>query len=154
MTGTCTWAIVNLKDIPLGRLPHAPPGPYPASDVATFDQFYDSGLIGVDSRCLRHGDLGYAIVGKCFPRSFKQDKSNRDTDGKGAEHSLVILVTGTKSNFDRSLPRGVHPPPQISLPGNVTQNALEGQNIAIPVLGELNETTSFTTAPQQDVQSS
>ena len=73
-------------------------------------------------------------------------------NGKGAKNSLVILVTGTRSDFDRSLPRGVHPPP--TLLGNVTQNALEGQNIAVPVLGELNETTSFTIAPQQDVQSS
>lgn len=71
---------------------------------------------------------------------------------KGVKHSLAVLVTGTRSDFDRSLPRGVHPPPPML--GNGTQNALEGQNIAIPVLGELNETTSFTTAPQQDVQSS
>ncbi len=89
-----------------------------------------------------------------WSRSFKKDKSDRDANGKGVEHSLVILVTGTKSEFDRSLPRGVHPPPSIPLLGNVTQVALEGQNIAIPVLEELNETTSFTTAPQQDVQSS
>ena len=71
---------------------------------------------------------------------------------KGVKHSLVVLVTGTRSDFDRSLPRGVHPPPVML--GNITQNAPEGQNIAIPVLGELNETTSFITAPQQDVQSS
>ena len=90
-----------------------------------------------------------------WSRSFKEDKSNRDANGKGVKHSLVILVTGTKSNFDRSLPRGVHPSPiSNGTPGNVTQNALEGQNVAIPVLGELNETTSFITAPQQDVQSS
>ena len=75
-----------------------------------------------------------------------------DANGTGVEHSLIILVIGTKSAFDRSLPRGVHPPPPLL--GNVTQNALEGQNSAIPVLGELNETISFTTAPQQDVQSS
>ena len=86
-----------------------------------------------------------------WSRSFKEDNSNRDANGKGVEHSLVILVTGTKSVFDRSLPRGVHPPPVL---GNVTQNALDGQSIAVPVLGELNETTSFNTAPQQDVQSS
>ena len=66
MIGTCTWAIVSLRDIPTGELPNAPPGPYPTSDVETFDEFYDSGLFGVDSRCLKRGLLGYAIVGKCF----------------------------------------------------------------------------------------
>ena len=64
--GTCTWAIVSLKDIPSGQLPNAPPGPYPASDVETFDNFFDSALFGVDSRCLKRGSLGYAILGKCF----------------------------------------------------------------------------------------
>ena len=64
--GTCTWAIVSLRDIPSGKLPNAPPGFYPTSDVTTFDQFYDSALFGVDSRCLKHGTLGYAIVGECF----------------------------------------------------------------------------------------
>ena len=64
--GTCTWAIVSLRDIPTGKLPNAPPGPYPTSDVTTFDEFYDSALFGVDSRCLKRGILGYAIVGKCF----------------------------------------------------------------------------------------
>ena len=63
---SCTWAIVSLRDISSGQLPNAPPGPYPSSDVATFDQFYDSALFGVDSRCLKHGTLGYAVVGKCF----------------------------------------------------------------------------------------
>ena len=92
------------------------------------------------------------LVSAFLSRSFKEDKSNRDANGKGVKHSLVILVTGTKSDFDRSLPRGVHPPPPML--GNITQNALEGQNIAIPISGELNETTSITTAPQQDVQSS
>lgn len=133
--GTCTWAIVSLRDVPSGKLPNAPPGFYPTSDVATFDQFFDSALFGVDSRCLKRGTVGYAIL--------------------GLKHSLVVLVTGTRSVFDRSLPRGVHPPPiSNGTPGNITQNALEGQNITIPVLGELNETTSFTTTPQQDVQSS
>ena len=72
MIGTCTWAIVSLKDIPLGKLPNAPPGPYPASDVETFDEFYDSALFGVDSRCLKRGALGYAILGKCFSVSLLQ----------------------------------------------------------------------------------
>lgn len=146
---------MSLRDIPLGQLPNAPPGPYPASDVETFDEIFDSALFGVDTKCLKRGTLGYAIVGKCFfwSRSFKQDKSNRVTNGKGAEHSLVILVTGTKSEFDRSLPRGVHPPPQIPLIGNITQDALEGQNITIPVPEELNGPTSLVTTPQ-DVQSS
>ena len=66
MIGTCTWAIVSLKDIPLGQLPNAPPGPYPASDVETFDEFFDSALFGVNSKCLKRGSLGYAILGKCF----------------------------------------------------------------------------------------
>lgn len=66
VTGTCTWAIVSLKDIPPGQLPNAPSGPYPASDVTTFDEFYDSALFGVESRCLKHGSLGYAIVGESF----------------------------------------------------------------------------------------
>ena len=56
--------------------------------------------------------------------------------------------------FDRSLPRGVHPPPLLPPLGNTTQNAVEGQNITTGVLGELEETTSFTTAPEQDIQSS
>lgn len=64
--GTCTWAIVSLRDVPSGKLPNAPPGFYPTSDVATFDQFFDSALFGVDSRCLKRGTVGYAILGKCF----------------------------------------------------------------------------------------
>ena len=96
----------------------------------------------------------YLVSAYLWSRSFKEDKSNRDANGKGMEHSLAVLVTGTRSKFDRSLPRGVHPAPPIPLLGNATQNALEGQKISVPVLGELNETTSFTTAPQQDVQSS
>ena len=62
---------MSFRDIPPGQLPNAPPGPYPASDVTTFDEFYDSGLFGVESRCLRYGSLGYAIVGECF-LSFKR----------------------------------------------------------------------------------
>ena len=120
------------------------------SDVTTFDEFYDSGLFGVDSRCLKHGSVGYAVVGECFSL-LQKSQSNESTNGKGAKRSLVILVTGTKSEFDRSLPRGVHPPPQLL--GNVTQNALEGQNITIPVPEEFSETNSLTTTPQ-NVQSS
>ena len=82
----------------------------------------------------------------------KKNQSNESTNGKGEENSLVILVTGTKSYFDRSLPRGVHPPPQLL--GNVTSNA---QNITIPVPEEFSETNSLTTTPPttpQNVQSS
>ena len=145
---------MSLKDIPPGQLPNAPPGPYPASDVTTFDEFHDSGLFGIDSRCLRYGSLGYAVVGECFSL-LQKNQSNESTNGKGEENSLVILVTGTKSYFDRSLPRGVHPPPQLL--GNVTSNALEGQNITIPVPEEFSETNSLTTTPPttpQNVQSS
>ena len=54
---------MSLRDIP-----SAPSRPYPASDVTTFDEFYDSGLFGVESRCLRHGSVGYAVVGEwVFP---------------------------------------------------------------------------------------
>lgn len=66
MIATCTWVIVSLKDIPAGQLPNAPAGPYPASDVATWDHFHDAGLFGVDFKCVAHGTLGYAILGECF----------------------------------------------------------------------------------------
>ena len=57
---------MSLKDIPPGQLPNAPAGPYPASDVTDYDEFHDSGLFGIDSRCMKYGALGYAIVGECF----------------------------------------------------------------------------------------
>ena len=98
--------------------------------------------------------MPYLVSAFLWSRNFKEDKSNKNMNDKGVKHSLVILIFRTKSDFDRSLPRGVHPPPPMPLLRNVTQNALEGQNIAIPALGKLNETTSFTTTPQQDVQSS
>lgn len=61
---SCTLAIANLADIPSGILPEEPPGPFPRSDLARFNDIRLS-MIAVRAGCLgKKNKSGWAIVGK------------------------------------------------------------------------------------------
>lgn len=61
---SCTLAIANLADIPRGILPDEPPGPFPRSDLARFNNIRLS-MMAVRAGCLRRENKsGWAIVGK------------------------------------------------------------------------------------------
>lgn len=89
------------------------------------------------------GEVGYATVGEylspvldSIARSINSDDH---ANGKGLANSIAILVVGSKSGFDRSLPRGFHPVP----PGNnVTTNFVQRTNETAITQQDLNETTA------------
>ena len=63
-TGSCTIAIANLANIPKGILPREPPGPFPRSDLARFNEFTRP-MSAVRANCLgRRKELGWAPAGK------------------------------------------------------------------------------------------
>lgn len=87
-------------------------------------------------------NVGYAIVGEFWlPNSNVLLETNRLTFTiiiKGRESSLAILVFGTRSIFDRRLPRGFHP----SLLGtDVTRISVQSANDTATSTQVLNKAT-------------
>ena len=61
---TCTLAIADIADLPRGILPNEPPGPFPRSDLARFNDIRSS-FVAVRAGCLgRRKELGWAVTGK------------------------------------------------------------------------------------------
>ncbi|KAF6218772.1 hypothetical protein HO133_005315 [Letharia lupina] len=86
---SCTVALANLADIPIGILPTEPPGPFPRSDLGRFVDFR-SPIIAVRTGCLgMRKEVGWAAVGR--------------------QQAMAILVFSTSAPIDRMIPRGVIP---------------------------------------------
>ena len=61
---TCTIVIANIADIPRGILPKEPPGPFPRSDSARFDEIRNR-MVAVRAGCLEERkEVGWAVSGK------------------------------------------------------------------------------------------
>lgn len=93
---SCTVIVAMLNFASPGQLPQQPPRPFPPTDVSSFDDLVDAGgevLMG----CIRARgtgilpDLHFGWV----------------QAGRGG--NIGVFFTGTKSQIDRSIPRGVHP---------------------------------------------
>ena len=61
---SCTLVIANLVDLPRGILPREPPGPFPRSDMASYQDFRGP-LTSLRSFCLgQKKKSGWAVAGK------------------------------------------------------------------------------------------
>lgn len=105
-----------------GQLPEQPPGPFLPTGVASFDGLVDAageifmgcvqkrgvGLLP-DLRFgwVRAGESSLWNVVKRFGPDLML--SLTDARGIGIGGNIAVLFTGTKSQIDRSIPRGIHP---------------------------------------------
>ena len=87
-----------LSEVPKSFLPQPPQWPLNDTEVTTFADIHDTGLL-IRNDCLRNGELGWAEIGHEEPGS------------------LAVFAFATRSLMDRDIPRGFHP--QLEL-GNGT----------------------------------
>lgn len=88
--GECTVAVALLSEVPKSLLPQPPLQPLEDSEVSTFADIHDVGLL-IRNDCLKEEQLGWAEV------------SGDEGD------SLAVFAFATRSLMSRNMPRGFHP---------------------------------------------
>ncbi len=119
---SCTVVVAMLDFASPGQLPGQPPGPFRATDVASFGGLVDAGE-EIFTQCIRARGVGilpdlhfgWMRAGKFFLFFFTLDFTGCASVlksllmGIGEDGNIGVFFTGTKSILDRSISRGVHP---------------------------------------------
>ena len=104
-----------------GQLPGQPPGPFQPTDVSSFDDLVDAGG-DVFTGCIRARGVGilpdlhfgWVRAGEFLALIFTTFAPDLEFLliaflEVGQNGNIGVFFTGTKSQIDRSIPRGVHP---------------------------------------------
>lgn len=79
--GTCTVAVIMLRDYPLSQpMPGKPPGPYPQFDISTFRKIWESASRILTACALDHRYGGYEIIGRDDGMGIFMWKTGSETD--------------------------------------------------------------------------